>query len=400
MLAGFAVVGLGVGWLFGRLLRVAEGQFNITVPDWPLLITGSLIAFIATLCLHELGHLVGGWLVGFRFMLFIVGPLKIVREGEVIRARLNRDISLAGGLASAMPSDDYDLGRRMAVLIAGGPLTSLLLAVLSLGLAVWLNDPAPSGSAWSVGAFFAVVLGMTNLAIGVVTLIPGKTSGFDTDGAQLLDYLRGGQRGERRLLIAALAAASTRGTRPRALNAAQVERLLALRTNSKDEVMANYLGYYHRLDRGEVKPASELLDLALEHITGLPEAARPALLTEAAYFTAAHRRDAGAARKWLAQAQGGMVETHTRLRAEAAVLLAEGKSVEAAETARAGLETVSRSVDQGGAIAERDWLEALLNEAHDYSARHLKNAEDAPSVLPSANISALSDCASRISVPR
>ena len=140
-------------------------------------------------------------------------------------------------------------------------------------------------------------------------------------------------------------------------------QLLALRERTNADVMTNTWGYLFRLDRGELGQAGELLDLAMTQIDGLPEQMRPTMFAEAAYYTAAHRRDGATARLLLAQAEGGFIETGTRLRAEAAVLLAEGKFAEAVEKAQAGLEALSHSVDKGGAIAEREWLEAILNRA-------------------------------------
>lgn len=358
LLAGFVAIGLG-GWLAGRVLRNADWSVKVTQPDWPWLIAVGLVAIVATLCLHELGHLIGGWLVGFRFTLFIAGPLKIVREGEAIRVHLNKDLSLYGGLAGAMPRDDRDLRRRMAVMVAAGPLTSLLLGIVSLGVAAW----AGVSEAWGVFAFFWGVFGLLNLALCVVTLIPGKTSGFDTDGAQLLDALRGGHGAERRWLTVALTADSMDGRRPRDWNAAHVKRLLALRENTEADVLANLLGYYHWLDHGDVQRAGELMAQSVAQHAGLPQAARPALFAEAAYYAARHRADAVEARASLEKARGGMLDTHTRQRAEAAVLLVEGKTVEAAEKARAALAELSRSADKGGAVAEREWLQAIVQAA-------------------------------------
>jgi len=365
MLVIFSLVGVGVGWFIGRAARAIEIGFSLNISNLnlPVLILGAVVLLALTLAAHEAGHLLGGRLVGFRFILFIVGPLKIVREGNEVRVRLNKDVSLYGGLASAIPTDDKDLPRRMAVMIAGGPLTSLLMGGLSLGLGVWLNAHLPSSSPWSVLTAFAFIFGLLNLVIFIVTLIPGKTSGFDTDGAQLIDVLRGGHRAERRGLVTALSAVSTHGVRPRAWNAEQVERLLALREGRPDDVLANFLGYYHFLDLGQTRQAGELLDLCLKDANGFPEAARPMIFAEAAYFTAHHRQEATAARQFLASAFGGLVESYTRLRAEAAVLLAEGRFAEAADRARAGLAQVSKSWDKGGAASETEWLTDILTQA-------------------------------------
>lgn len=365
MFLAFISAGTAGGWLIGRAASGVDLGLNLSSQaiSLPTLLGGGLIFLGVTLAAHEFGHLLGGWLMGFRFMLFVVGPLKIVRESEHIRLRLNKDLSLYGGVASAMPTDDRDLPRRMAVMIAGGPLTSLLLSLLSLGLAVWFNNAIPAASPWSTLTAFAFIFSLLNFAIFIATIIPGKTSGFDTDGAQLLDVLRGGHRAERRWLIVALSAASTDGVRPRAWSTSQIEGLLALRAGQQEDVLANYFGYYHCLDAGQIRRAGELLDLCVEQAGGSPETVRPMIFAEAAYFTARHRQNASTARQLLPSASGGMLEAQTRLRAEAAVLLAEGRFVESAEKARAGLAHVHKSWDKGGALAEQDWLAEILHRA-------------------------------------
>src|SRR5439155_9123747 len=63
---------------------------------------------------------------------------------------------------------------------------------------------------------------------------------------------------------------------------------------------------------------------------------------------------------WLIKSAGGQVEKQTRLRAEAAVLLAEGRYEEAAAAASQGLAAAPESADPCGAIAETEWLQSIL----------------------------------------
>src|SRR5262249_55294630 len=105
------------------------------------------------------------------------------------------------------------------------------------------------------------------------------------------------------------------------------------------------------------------LDLAVSQRQGCPAEFRPALLLEAAFFDARYRHDVPAARAWLEQAQGGHAERPTRLRAEAAILWAEGRYAEAAVLAEAGLAAIPRSAPHGSAITESEWLNAILMES-------------------------------------
>ena len=65
----------------------------------------------------------------------------------------------------------------------------------------------------------------------------------------------------------------------------------------------------------------------------------------------------------LEQVKQGQVEEQTRLRGEAAVLLAERRCVEAADKVQAALAALPQSADPGGALAEEDWLNDLRIES-------------------------------------
>ena len=66
----------------------------------------------------------------------------------------------------------------------------------------------------------------------------------------------------------------------------------------------------------------------------------------------------------LKKGAGGFVEAHTRARAHAAVALANGDLETAVAAIDRGLSRSDRSMDRGGAIAEKEWLlelQALAN---------------------------------------
>ena len=331
----------------------------------PKLIVAGLLLALALIVVHESGHLLAGLAVGFRPWLVIIGPLKIVREGATLRVRLNR--SLVPGLVRALPTDARDLRRRLAVYVSGGPLASLLLGVLCLGLAIVANRTAAPNTARSQLNFWLGMIGLSSLVLFLGTLIrflaaalPFRSRGPRSDGAQLFDLFQGSPRAERRLLAMTLITAWQDGVRPRAWDAGSVERLLALCEGSQDDVGANVCGYYYALDSGQSERAGRLLDLAVSQLQGYQVEFRPALMLEAAFFEARHRRNAAAARAWLEQARGGPAERCTRSRAEAAILWAEGCYAEAAAQAEAGLAAIPQSAAHAGATLEREWLNFIL----------------------------------------
>lgn len=164
--------------VFGTLNFLTDSQlFDLTKPEtlagklflWPSII---IMAFV-TLAIHELGHLLTGLAQGFKFQLFVVGPLGIKNENEKISVYFNKNLATYGGIAATMPTEDSpDNPRKFARLILAGPLASLLFAVLSLALAAVLANP------WSI-IFYSS--GCISIAIFFATTIPSKTGLFFSD---------------------------------------------------------------------------------------------------------------------------------------------------------------------------------------------------------------------------
>jgi hypothetical protein len=310
---------------------------------------------------HELGHLLAGLAARFRPWLVVVAPFRVYRHKTGYRWGLNRPLFRPVGLVAAVPLDDRHLRRRLALFIAGGPAASLLLAAACLAGALLVDDLAPRPPR-TVPAWWLASAAFANLCSFGFALLPARSHGMPTDGAQLLDLMVGGARADRHVLVALLSGASARGVRPRDWDAAQLGRLLETRDGSEDDAATNLLGYYHALDSGQVDRAGELLELALKQRKAYPALLRPQVFAEAAFFGARYRGDVSEARFWLARLRPGEAAGLAGQRAGAAVLLAEGKTTDAAARVVAAMVAAAQSPDLGGALAERDWLEAILDE--------------------------------------
>ena len=141
--------------------------------DKSFIIGGTVIMAFIVLTIHELGHLLAGLWQGFRFELFVVGPLGIKREDEKVKIYLNKNLGYYGGVAATSPRDNSsDNGKKFARLIIAGPLTSLVFALICFLLAYWLDKP------WGA-VFFAG--SMISAAIFLVTTVPSSTGMFFTD---------------------------------------------------------------------------------------------------------------------------------------------------------------------------------------------------------------------------
>ena len=362
MVAG-ALLGLLGATLFERL----AGGFDVAVPPLLGLLVGFVVLAFLVILVHEFGHVAGGKLAGFRFFMLVVGPFKLVREGEAVRLRLNKALNPGGGLALLLPDDGEEVSvRRMAMYIAGGPVMSLVGGVVLVGVMTVLSKVA--GGALGYTGFFLSIGALLSIAIGVITSLPLPSKGFANDDTQLLDLIRGGNKAERKLLMLVVVAESMRGVRPRDWAVDRVQRLLAMNEQATDQqaVVASLLGYYHHLDRGNAGTAAGHLDKALTYLDQYPKPLRSAVRLEAAFFEACHRHrlEAAQALYEAAQAEGGFVEKHMRARAEAAILWTEERYRDAADAARHGLEHVHKALDRGSAVAEKAWLENLLQDSN------------------------------------
>ena len=357
--------GGAIGWLIGLSSKAMLASFTFSPPGVFGLIIQFIAAFLIAILIHELGHVIGGKLAGYSFVMLTVGPFKWVREQERVRWRWNTSLNTFGGLALMIPPVAESESRRMARFILGGPIASFCLGIFSI-LGIALIQTTQSHAAHvNQGAFFLVIVAVIALLTGASTLIPYSTSGFASDGGQYLDLMRGGHRAERHLLMLTLSACSLNGRRPREWDAAPVARLLELAEQRMDQIAAaaHHYAFYYYLDLGQIDRAGAELDRALELKEAYPAELQPGLWLELAYFQARYRRDPEGAAESLKKGAGGFVEAHTRARAEAAVALIKGDLQGAITAIDLALSRIDRSMDRGGAIAEKDWLLELHTEA-------------------------------------
>ncbi len=361
--AGGILIAMSYDW-FARLLgQPSVGFYN---PHWITLLLGIPALFIAAIVVHELGHLAGGLLVGFRFVMVMIGPVLLRRTGDRLELHLLRGRAVAGGLAAAMPRDDRNLRPRFAMMVAGGPLANLLAFLLCVLLVIALAPVLQRGGYLASQAGFLVnYFALANFILVVLNIIPYHSRGFDSDGRQFLDLVAGRERAERKCLQVAMVAQSRSGRRPREYDPTLLQRLLALRDNhvgaAAEDAVSYLLAYYYHIDRGEVELAGGYVDQLLTSLEGYNAALRSGVLVESTYFLAMYRKDAAAASQLLAQAdKRSFVEQHTLLRAEAALALAEDRFEDARRLAGQASVASQQTNDPGGTLAEREWLQDIL----------------------------------------
>ncbi|WP_022836898.1 zinc metalloprotease [Salisaeta longa] len=351
------------------VLLIGDDGGASAVPAGTLDVLGGAIALVGTaviiflaLAVHEAGHLLGGWLSGFRFQLLAVGPFMVTRTNTGYQVELHTHWSLYGGMAGSVPTDLQDLARGEARMVAGGPAASLLLGLLAIGayIALGLYDAVPSGTlpiGW-MAADGTLIFGTVSLSIGVVTLVPVTTSGFFTDGSRLLRIWRNHPAAARDAAVFALTALLFE-KRPCTWEPALVDQATAVDDETPYDVEGRRLAYLHALDTGDMTRAHRLLQEALDRHALYPPALLPSLALEAAFFEGAVRQDAGAAARWRAVGTGRTPfdDESLRLRAQVAVQWATGEPT--ADTISRAREALAGDPVRGLAAAATQWLNAL-----------------------------------------
>jgi hypothetical protein len=361
-----AVAGALIGFLgmrYGAHLLVA-----VPGPKWlnalPL-VALPFIWFVAV-GFHELGHLMGGWLMGGRFILWAAGPLMVRRTPAGVRAGWNRSVNVSGGMAICLPLEPARMTpRRVAVMILGGPVFSLLLAGLMFPVGPWLA----SGS-HGITVAEAILQNLTVLTAGlslllfVATAVPSFGGGFKSDGKRAYELLRGGRASEQEAAMLVLTSTGLSGVRPRDFDPVLVRQVGSLRDGSLFDLYGHFTLYTCAADQADWPAAQAHLDYVLSGGDKLLPYVRDAVRCEYAWLLATRTADPAAARAWLESAGRLEFEPATRLRAEAAVLLAEGKPAEAAAKAREALHALEhRSLSPVKSVFAAEAIDTILRRA-------------------------------------
>jgi hypothetical protein len=315
-----------------------------------------LLIYYVTLVIHECGHVLCARLVGHRFLLMIAGPLKIERTRRGIRASLHKSIKIYQGLASSLPLDAHHFRGKEIFVYAGGPLANLLQALVFAACSFW-----PGFAVFSSLPLILRLMAGFALLVALTNVIPLRTSdGFLTDGAGILLLLKGGPPVERWGATLKLENALAQGLLPREWNDDVLQAALSLPDGTPEDVAGCSYAYYKLLDTNNITEAKRLLERMLVARMDVSTSLRHWLALEAAYFEARYHQNAGAARAWFERTKGIASDRCSKLRAEAAVLLAEGKKEKARVCIQKGLVKAKDALFVGTERIEEIWLRDLL----------------------------------------
>jgi hypothetical protein len=251
-----------------------------------------LLAGLLCIVLHEAGHLLAGLASGSRLEFLVIGPLALRRgRGGRLQAGWNRDPALAGGAAAALPVHPGGLRLRFAITCAGGPVASLLLALVAH--AVLVQAPGVHGFPRAELAWIRLL----SVLLGLVNCIPMSNGPFVTDGERMRRILDRGPRGDRELSLLRISQLQAAGVRPGDWDPAILARGLAVRDGSMFECQMNLWAHAHAVEHGRRQDAAALLERARATSGRAPLELRAELARAEVEFTSrppAPSRDHGA----------------------------------------------------------------------------------------------------------
>jgi len=154
-----------------------------------LLFVGLLAGGFLSVLVHELGHAIGAWLVGWRVWIISVTGI-VVRLGHAPRFSTKYTRDVGGYVLGSPPDAAHDERWRSIVFSAGGPLASLLSGPLFI---YWLTTLPRDGWDTPTGAGVlggALAFGMASSSAALMTLWPMRSrGGRPNDMGMILDTM-------------------------------------------------------------------------------------------------------------------------------------------------------------------------------------------------------------------
>lgn len=346
------LIGALGGYLFAYFFKDNTGTLSLyhKITTLPLLIAIILLVLIV----HEVGHVLAGLWVGFEFRMITVGPFMLQKEGSKTRFRWNTRLNAAGGLALCLPKTEQNLKQNFIKFVAGGPIASLLFALLCLSIYY-------QGQTRSIQDFW-LLSGTMSAMIFFTTIIPMRSGGFFSDGARILNLMRGGNDATIDLVILTTTIASSSGIRPRNLNVAPIQEILEHTHNHPFIPYLQLYMYSHLIDKQQPTEALSYLSKAMEGIHHVPSGYQAMLWLDWAFHQAYYLQNPPEANQALNKAKiSAVIPPHLVHKSKAVIYKAEGKPQAALQEAQLALTALSQSTDKGSAIAEEEFLRGFID---------------------------------------
>ena len=354
--------------------REVFGSYSaLFVSILPLLFVVSLVPImISIVTIHEAGHVLAGWLVGFRFEAVTIGPISIVGGPGRPALKLGR-LETLNGTAHMEIDAVKRLRSRLTIFIAGGPLATMISC-----LAVEFILQSRIGAAWppllwGIAQLFVV----WSLLVLVVNLFPFlRKNGQFTDGARLTHLYFSLPKARRWLSIQALGLQHRTGVNLHECKKTWIRAATSLTDCSRDALVGFLYAYLQSCAQKDAIAAAAHLERCLERIPLLHKHLSCVLIQEASVFHAWFRRDSRKAKEWLNKLETPeALPALSQIRIDVAIRCAEAKFREAQKFMEKGFDEIAKlpATPANRQIGKswKSWLQEIESE-------EAKMAEGAP----------------------
>ncbi len=181
----FLATAFFVGFASGQIVNYAKEFIVIEIENinnifWFAVIFLSIyLVVMIHIIFHEAGHMIGGFITGYRFLYFRIGSTTLVRTDNGFNIRKLK-VPGTGGQCIMVPPEMKDGDYPVVIYNLGGGLLNLIVSLISIIIFKTYNlNPAITG----LLEIFAIV----GIYIGIVNLVP--LNAINNDGANIF-YLK------------------------------------------------------------------------------------------------------------------------------------------------------------------------------------------------------------------
>ena len=296
-------------------------------------------AVLLAIVVHESGHLLAGWSVGFRFKVVSIGPFCLKIEHGRLKVQARAVLVGAAGYAGMHIETVRRLRHRLLIFVSGGPAANLLSAGLSFCLRTYILFPHQQG--WV--PIFASLFEGISLIFGVMNIVPFSAGALVSDGARIRMLLCSRVRARRWMSITAVTNQSRNGVPAKQVKQTWLCAASSLHDNSIDDFPGNWAAYVGASGRKDNPLAALHLERCLEMISLAVASTQDLVTLEAAVYTAWFRRNPATAQSWLNQVRKfKLIPPVLRIRADVALRGARKEFESALSRSQDGLALIEK----------------------------------------------------------
>jgi hypothetical protein len=345
------------GWLRTEHITVLDGFLVRSVL--------TIIVLLAITSIHESGHAIVGMACGMKLRAFFIGPLQWrVRDEKWEFEFRPKGFLLADGVTALIPGNGQLRRRQYLSMMAAGSSFNMISGATALFAAIRFGHAIPLPVAGVIALF-----GAWSFGLAAANLLPFRTPQGYSDGAIVLQLLRGNAFADFHLSTAKIGSSLISALRPRDYDIGSIRRAARGIAHGRHALLLRLYAFSHSIDCGKTQEADDLLTQAelvcLQSAPNIPAE----LHTSFVFGNALIRRDPIAARFWWNRLQA---RKPTRFnadywRAESALHWIEG-NLEEARTAWKKSNDLAMQLPQVGAYDFSRYCCTLLRDELDQTA--------------------------------